>query len=247
MGRPGDQRPGGARRFYGELFGWDFQIGPSEAGYYTMCTVHGERVAGMNGEPSTTVPTGWTTYMATDDSDAAARRITDAGGELMMGPLDITGQGRLVVGFDSTGALFGTWQAGGHIGATLVNEPGAVVWNELATRDLAAAQEFYTRVFGYDWEVVDTGDGPAYQTFSVGGRSVGGAMQMTGDWPEEVGSHWTPYFEVEDPDGAAAAAERLGGAVSMPTTDSPYGRFAALRDPQGGVFNVVRSADPGQG
>ncbi|HZD68172.1 MAG TPA: hypothetical protein VFA45_04385 [Actinomycetes bacterium] len=37
-----------------------------------------------------------------------------------------------------------------------------------------------------------------------------------------------------------AKAEELGGAVIMPATDSPYGRFAMLRDPQGGVLSVIR-------
>ncbi len=239
--------PRGARSFYGRLFGWGFEIGPAETGHYTMCQLEGRSVAGMAGEPPREgVPTAWTMYMATDDADGVARRITDGGGTVLMGPLDVMSQGRLVVASDPVGALFGVWQAGDHVGASLVNEPGSLVWSELATRDLAAAQVFYTQVFGYDWEPVDTGEGgPAYQTFSVDGRTVGGAMHMTADWPEQIPPHWMTYFATADTEATAAAAEALGGAVRVPPTDSPYGRFAVLSDPQGAVFTVMRAAGPG--
>ncbi|MBW3601443.1 MAG: VOC family protein [Actinobacteria bacterium] len=239
--------PEGARSFYGRLFGWGFEVGPPETGHYTMCQLRGRNVAGMAGEPSREgVPTAWTTYMATDDADEVARRITEAGGTVLMGPMDVMSQGRLIVAGDPAGALFGVWQAGDHAGASLVDEPGSLVWSELATRDLAAAQVFYTQVFGYGWEAVDTGEGgPAYQVFSVDGRTVGGAMQMTADWPEQIPSHWMTYFAVADTEAAAAAAQDLGGTMRVSPTDSPYGRFAVLGDPQGAVFTVMQSTGVG--
>ncbi|MDP8978075.1 MAG: VOC family protein [Actinomycetota bacterium] len=239
--------PEGARNFYGRLFGWSFEVGPAETGHYTMCQLHGGNVAGMAGEPAREgVPTAWTTYMATDDADAVARRIAEGDGTVLMGPMDVMSQGRLLVAADPAGALFGVWQAGDLVGASVVNEPGSLVWSELATRDLAAAQVFYTQVFGHAWEPVDTGEGgPAYQVFSVDGRAVGGAMQMTADWPEQIPSHWMAYFAVEDTEAAAAAAQELGGTVRVPPTDSPYGRFAVLSDPQGAVFTVMQAAAGG--
>ncbi len=238
--------PEGARAFYGELFGWEFEIGGPETGNYTMCRVRGGSVAGMGGQPAPDgMPTAWTTYMAIDDADAAARRAADSGGTLTMEPLDVGAEGRMALATDPTGAVFGIWQAGNHTGASLVNEPGALSWNELATRDLDAARRFYSAVFGYGWEDVDTGpEGPPYATFSVGGQAVGGAMQMGDQYAAEVPSYWMPYFGVADPDAATATGQRLGGSVMMPPTDSPYGRFAVLRDPQGGVFTVIGMAAP---
>jgi uncharacterized protein len=233
--------PEGARTFYAGLFGWEIEVGPPETGNYGMARLRGHNVAGLGGEPARDgMPTAWTTYIATDDVDGAVKRIADAGGEVMMGPMDVMGEGRMAVATDPTGAVFGMWQPGGHSGASLVNEPGTISWNELATRDLAAARRFYGAVFGYDWADVDTGEGgPLYATFVVGGRSVGGAMQMNDQWPAGIPSHWMPYFAVADADEAVAAVERLGGRVNVPPMDSPYGRFAIVADPQGGVFSVI--------
>jgi uncharacterized protein len=227
--------PEGARAFYGELFGWDIEVGPPETGSYGMARLRGHAVAGLGGEPPEGAPTAWTTYIATDDVDGTVKRITDAGGRVMMEPMDIMDQGRMAIASDPTGAAFGLWQPGAMPGASLVNEPGSVSWNELSTGDLQAAKRFYSAVFGYGWDDVDTGEGgPPYATFSVGGPGVGGAMQMDGLPP-----HWTPYFAVEDTDAAVATVRRLGGSVMMEPTDSPYGRFAAVADPQGGMFCLI--------
>lgn len=234
--------PAGARAFYRGLFGWDADIGPDEHGNYTFFLVGDHRVAGMAGQPAQDgVPTAWTTYIATDDTATVAKRVPELGGTLLAGPLEIPGQGVMTWSTDPTGAAFGTWEARGHMGAALVNEPGTLTWNELTTTDLAAARPFYTGLFGYAWEPVDTGEGgPEYATFALGDRAVGGALQMTGAFGD-MPSHWMPYFAVADTDAAAATAERLGGAIGVPPTDSPFGRFAVLTDPQGAVMTVMHS------
>jgi len=173
--------PEAARTFYGELFGWEFGNDDPESSNYAMCRLRGMDVAGIVGSPAPEgMPTAWTTYMATDDSDTLAERITAEGGTLVMPPDDVADLGRLVVAKDSTDAVFGSWQAGRHIGAQLVNEPGTVIWNELVTSDLGVAQTFYSAAFGYEWEDYDTGEGgPPYRLLKVGDRTVGGAMEMT--------------------------------------------------------------------
>jgi predicted enzyme related to lactoylglutathione lyase len=234
--------PEGARRFYGGLFGWDLEVGPAEAMYYTQARIGGLPVAGLMGEPKPeAVPVGWTSYFATDDVDGTAKRITDSGGAITMAPMDVMDQGRMAIATDPQDAVFGLWQAGRHIGSALVNEPGTICWNELMTPDLGATRRFYSAVFGYDWEDVDTGpNGPAYATFAVEDRQVGGAMQLD---PRQVGGappSWMADFAVADTDATVETARQLGGGISVPATDSSYGRFAILRDPQGGAFAVIR-------
>lgn len=238
----GTSDPDAARAFYGALFGWEFDIGEEMTGYYTNCLLRGKRVAGLGGmAPGQELP-AWTTYLATDDAKATAQRITENGGQPMMEPMEVMGFGTMLVAMDPTGAAFGAWQAGSHTGAELVNEPGSVVWNELSTRDLGAARTFYSGVFGCGWEDVDTGEGgPGYATFSVEGRAVGGAMEMTEEWPAEIPAHWMVYFEVADTDRAVEDVQRLGGGVGVPPTDSGFGRFAVVTDPQGGHFTVMTS------
>ena len=237
--------PEDARSFYSGLFGWELEVGPAEAMYYTQARIGGLPVAGIMGEPKPDeIPVGWTTYFATDDVDGTVKRTTDGGGTIMMAPMDVMDQGRMAVAADPQGAVFGLWQAGKHFGSALVNEPGTICWNEVMTPDLAATRRFYSAVFGYGWEDVDTGPGgPGYATFAVGGRQVGGAMQLD---PRQAGGtppSWMADFAVADADAAVEATRKLGGKVDVPATDSSYGRFAILRDPQGGTFAVIRLAE----
>jgi predicted enzyme related to lactoylglutathione lyase len=51
---------------------------------------------------------------------------------------------------------------------------------------------------------------------------------------------WTVYFQTDDTDATAAKAQELGGTVMVPPTDIPPDRFAAIVDPQGAVFNVIK-------
>jgi uncharacterized protein len=142
--------------------------------------------------------------------------------------------------------LVGLWQAGKLPGASLVGEPGAVSWAELQTGDLDVAQAFYTALFGYAWQ--ETPGGLRYATFSVGGQLAGGALAIPEEWHAggRPNPRWLTYFAVDDADAAAASAERLGGDVLFPPQDSPFGRFAVLRDPQGATFNAIRPPSPPQ-
>ena len=236
--------PAGARAFYGALLGWEFDIGGPEAGYYTYCTVAGARAAGMVGQQVETMPTSWTTYFATDDVDATARLMTQAGCTLLLGPADAGPAGRVVVGVDPAGSPAGGWQAGEHAGAQTQDAPGAVVWTELVSTDLDAVAPFYTRVFGHQWQEAEAGDSwDRYLSFLVDGNLAGGATEPDAQWPADVQPGWQPYFGVTDIDATVATAAELGGAVLGAPAASPYGRWARLRDPQGGVFQVLELAN----
>lgn len=235
--------PEGARAFYGPLFGWEFLVGGPEFGGYITCTLDDRTVAGIAGQPAPEgLPTAWTTYLATPDAAALAQRVSEHGGKLMVEPLEIPDMGTMLVAFDPQGAAFGAWQGGGLIGAQVVNQPGALVWNELTTRDLAGAQTFYSAVVGFGWKAEDTGPGgPPYAMFEVDGKVVGGAVESDGG-RGDVPPHWMTYFEVADTDAAATSVERLGGQVTSPPRDSAYGRMAVALDPQGGAFSVIEGS-----
>ena len=61
---------------------------------------------------------------------------------------------------DPAGAAFCAWQPKAHRGATVVNEHGALNFNDLNTRDLEGATTFYGAVFG--WEMLDVGGAPMW-------------------------------------------------------------------------------------
>jgi uncharacterized protein len=231
--------PAAAMTFYAELFGWDLDRGGEDAGGYTMCRLEGAAVAGINGQPGPEgMPPLWVTYLASDDLDATADRIDAAGGQVMMGPMEVMEQGRMALAADPTGALVGVWQARAHRGAQRVDEPSTLTWNELVTRDLEAAAAFYAAAFGHSVTDVKTGGDPDYWTFAVGDRLAGGMRRKdagSGDAP----SHWLPYFAVDDVDDATRRATDLGGTVLAAPEQSTYGRIATIRDPQGAALALL--------
>jgi predicted enzyme related to lactoylglutathione lyase len=191
-------------------------------------------------------PPSWTTYVSVDDADKTAARVTEAGGQVLMEAMDVMAAGRMAVFMDPTGAAFSIWQPGETIGAQLVNEPGTLCWNELATRDAGAAKTFYSHVFDWTWQPMAPG-GPEYWMLEVAGRVSGGLMPMVGDmWPADMPSHWMTYFAVDDSAASATQVSELGGAVMVPPTDIPPGRFAVVNDPHGAVFSILKlnQADP---
>jgi uncharacterized protein len=230
-----------AKQFYGALLGWECPEGPPEAGGYSVCLLNGKTVAGLGPQMNPDFPPFWTTYVNVDDADATAATVTANGGTIFMGPMDVMDVGRMSILADPLGAVIGLWQPKSHTGAQVVNEPGALCWNELITTDLDASKAFYKAVFGWDAEDAGPpGEPPAYTEWKLGGRSVGGMMRKHGDMPADMPPSWGVYFAVADTDATVAKAQELGGTLFMGPTDIEPGRFAVLADNQGVVFNVLQ-------
>jgi predicted enzyme related to lactoylglutathione lyase len=236
--------PDASARFYGGLFGWSAtDPGPvEETGGYRMLQHDGRDVAGLGPTQAGGEPAMWTTYVSTDDADAVAAKVREAGGRVVMDALDVLGAGRMAVFADAGGAVISVWQPLSHHGAAVVNEPGSLCWNELATRDIDEAKRFYAAVFGWRGDTNAFGDS-SYTEWKLDGRTIGGMIQMNDEWPAEVPAHWMVYFAVEDIDAATAKVEELGGRISVPPTDTPAGRFSVVNDPHGAVFSIIRLAE----
>ena len=146
----------------------------------------------------------------------------------------------MFIAADPTGASFGVWHAGAHIGAGVVNEPGGLTWEDLRSPNPDAARAFYVGVFGYRLESLPDA-GPDYATFALPGEEapLGGMGGMMG--ADDQPAQWLVYFGVADAAAAVAAAERSGASVVMRDFDTPYGRMAGLADPTGAVFWVVQN------
>lgn len=233
--------PEATQRFYGALFGWTFQNMGPEYGNYTFCLKNGERVAAMMPpQPSMTAPPMWSVYLATGNVDDTVRRVEKADGTVIIGPADVPGQGRFAYAADPTGAPFGLWQPGGLIGAALTDEPGALCWAEVQTRDGAAADRFYRALFDYRQERMGDERVLDFTAWRVAdGRTVCGRLQMGPDFPDSVPAQWMPYFAVQDTDAVTEAAQSLGAHVPMGPWDSGYGRMAVISDPAGAAFSII--------
>jgi uncharacterized protein len=228
-----------SKAFYGALLGWTAVVGPPEAGGYTMFQKGGKNVAGampimMEGQPP-----AWMTYVNVEDADATVDLVKKAGGMVFVEPMDVMDVGRMAVFADPTGAAIGLWQARAHIGADLANEPGTFCWNELQTRDSAAAKAFYLEVFGWGAHTSE-GQAMTYTEWKRADATIGGMMDMPAEVPAEVPSYWLVYFAVEDCDATVAKANELGAATLVPAMDVEPGRFSVLMDPTGASFAVIR-------
>ncbi len=234
-----------ATGFYEAVLGWAFDPATDDTRGYRIARRRGAAAAAVGprrsrGTDQWSPKAGaWTLYFASDDVEYSAFAITAAGGELLLPPGQVGREGRLLVASDPAGAAFGVWQAGEHIGAELVNEPGGLTWEDLRSTDPDPARDFYKAVFGFQNAALEMA-GPDYCVFSLPGEDfpLGGMGATMG---EPGGSHWLVYFGVDDADAAAERALDSGGAVHRAPFETPFGRMAGLADPAGAGFMAVQN------
>ncbi|MEU6477778.1 VOC family protein [Streptomyces sp. NPDC047017] len=236
--------------FYADLFGWEFQPGPSRLGPYVRALLGGQEVAGIGRLPADLrLPVAWTPYLASDDVDLTAERVRMCGGTVGVGPLDAGEAGRLAIGSDPSGAVFGVWQTADRHGTDLGAGPGTPAWNELRTFETANVAKFYGTLFGYEEERTASDDpaGTDHVTLRLDGRPVAGIHGLGQALPRDRGPHWTTYFEVTDPDSALDRVTGLGGRALAAARDTARGRVALAADPEGARFALIRSRPAADG
>jgi len=253
--------PEAAVDFYRGLFGWEFEdvMPPESEAKYFVARRRRLDVAAVGSIPEGAPQTAtWRTYIWVDSADEAGSKVRDAGGSVVMEPLDVEPEaGRMAVFTDPEGAEFRVWQAKENKGAQLVNEPGSLNLNRLNTRNVEGAKSFYGSVFG--WTTLRLDGGPELWTLPGFGdflerdnpdlrkqMAEAGAPKGFEDVVASIGpiaadqpdtpAHWSVIFAVEDADATAAKAAELGGEVIVPPSDAPWVRVTVIRDPQGATF-----------
>lgn len=238
----------GAVDFYRRILGWDVSeqpMGPGEV--YSIFQLRGKDVAAAYTmrpeERQMGAPPHWNMYVAVTNVDESVSRAKALGAVVLAPAFDVMDAGRMAVLQDPTGAAFCLWQPKKHIGVKILNEPGALCWSELTTRDPKAAEAFYTKLFGWVPKHSAPSAGMDYTEFSVGGQSSIGMMAMPAEMPAGVPSYWMPYFQVVDCNATTTGAQQHGAkAMVGPHDIENVGRFTILRDPQGAVFAVFTAA-----
>ena len=225
-----------ATRFYAGLFGWSCEH--QGARDYWVCKLDGEDVGGIGPKQPGThhLPSRWTTYLATDHLERTLEAVTAEDGEELTEPRDIGEHGRLAIAADPNGAIFGLWQAAEHIGSARRADPGMLVWSEALSDDYETARAFYTAVFGYRAEQIDT----QYAALYAGDRPVAGTGEFHPYFAPDTPPHWLPYFATASTDGTVEQVERGGGKLVGDPLDTDFGRMAVLADPEGARFAVIQ-------
>lgn len=228
-----------ALQFYQPLLGWSGAPDPSDPTRYAVQQVHGKAVAGVGfmSEEHPVMP--WTGYFAVDDIEATVAKIPQLGGAVILPATEAPGVGHFAHGTDPGGAPFGLWQAGPFPGFQVYGEPGCLYWLELVTTEGKASADFYGALFGVEVQAMDEMP-DSYWTLQVGGEPRAGIFRVD----EVERAHWRPYFQVADVDISIAAARAAGAHVTDPAMDTPFGRMAELRDPNGLEFKLA-SPPPG--
>jgi hypothetical protein len=117
---------------------------------------------------------------------------------------------------------------------------GRVVWRELLTADVDAAEAFYARLFGWRFSSMDLGRAPPYPTIVVGGVPVGGFARMTPG--ARSPASWLSYVSIADVDAALHRVRDFGGSVvTGPVEVRGTARAGVIADPWGATLGLVHA------
>jgi predicted enzyme related to lactoylglutathione lyase len=231
--------PAASREFYSKLFGWMVEVNPDpQYGGYGMARTGGKDIAGIGPKMDPKMPTAWSFYLGAQDAGALAKKVEQAGGNVISPAFDVGDQGRMAVFQDPVGAFICVWEPK-RMGAFDTEGPGRFAWAELNARGFEKAIPFYKSVFGWSAKKSEMSGGGPYTEFQIGGTSIAGGMEMPSQVPAGTPNHWLVYFGVDDVDKASRKAVDGGGTELMAPMDFPGGRFSVLQDPQGATFGLL--------
>lgn len=218
-----------ASDFYTSVLLTQAQAMPTSTGDYIVLQVEGDSAAGIYGTQN--LPPGWLAYVSVDDVDASTKHAEQLGAKVLDAPRDVQGMGGMSIVADPTGAVFALWQNKGMPGATRVNDDGCFTMTQLNTSDPAAAQRFYSELFG--WEVRVESEEAQYWGMYVDGRANAG---MQPNPSPNVPDHWIVYFTSPDLEAASQRVLVAGGKVLLQPMQIPSGRIMVATDPAGAYF-----------
>ncbi len=222
-----------ARGFYGELFGWEFEL--RDGGRYSVIKHEGRNIGGIldtsKDRKRRAKRAHWMSAMSVPSLEDSLQAVESAGGAQLEAPIDVEGVGRVVTVQDSEGAMF-------HLLAPERGDPPDAeppvhtwLWHELLAKRPKRALDFYASAFGYAVKPLENVSDASYRVLWSIGQPRAGVIQNPF---EQTPSAWIPYIRVADPAAAAARAESLGGRVIVrPDPTIRDGRLAVIVDPTG--------------
>jgi predicted enzyme related to lactoylglutathione lyase len=238
-----------ADNFYHSVFGWHIKNVPIDPeNFISIYQLEDRAVAAAYPlrpeQRSKGMMPHWMVYVAVDNADEAANRVSHLGGKVIAPPFDMSDSGRMATFQDPLGGVFSVWQAKKNIGMEITGVDGTLCWAELSTPDPARASQFYSDLFG--WKVVADERDPTRYLHIVNGESYIGGFPLSERRDRKVSPRWLIYFAVSDCDAVANRAEHRGAKIHLPpTTHEGVGRMAVIADPEGAVFALFQSARHG--
>ncbi|UCE41398.1 MAG: VOC family protein [Candidatus Aminicenantes bacterium] len=227
------------KKFYGGLFGWQFEGEERIDAEYTVILQSGTPIGGIVFRKEKKVDhSQWLSYLSVADVDRAVEMIKAKNGIIYREPFELPNRGRVAVVADPQGAaiVLIKSQTGDPEDRDLITNNW--LWTELFASDIKKAADFYSQLVGYTVEEFDTGLKIPYYVFKQNSTLRGGLLKIP--W-EGVKPNWLPYVLVDDPGKIAGQVQSLGGQVLIaPNKDIRQGSVALIQDPMGAVFAIQK-------
>lgn len=218
-----------SKRFYGELFGWEFE---SVSAGYTLIRHEGRMIGGMidtialNGRDDISQ---WVVVMSVADVDDAIGAVESGGGKVIGAPRDLQRRGRIAVVADAEGALFALLQTKDGDPPDYDPVVNGFLWDEAWTRDAESAMTFYSALTGLEVTGLERESGDAaaagYRVLRDGERPRFGLLPHP---LEGLGPVWVSYLRVDDPAAICERVADLGGRVIVAAQNRNVGGQAAM-------------------
>ena len=228
------------KRFYGELFGWEFEGEDDPKASYTLIKHNGKPIGGIfyTDLKKDLNESQWISYLSVPNVDSAAQFVETNGGIVHRKPWEMENRGRLAVVTDNQGALFVLFRSSTGDPAESEPEINEWMWVELFSNDQDASLNFYERLVGYQHESNVVRDTAVYQVLMKDDTPRAGIIQNPF---EKVRPNWLPYVRVKDPAALVNRVEELGGQVYLaPRDDIRKGSVALIVDPSGAAVAIQR-------
>ncbi len=222
-------------RFYGELFGWTFEVQKGRENPYKAIRLAGVPIGGIvdvSARKAEVPASTWLNYVSVADVDKAAAAVRSRNGKVLREPANLGSYARAAVVVDPQGALFGLARISRGDPPDGVPAPiGAFLWMEYVAEDAPGALAFYKDALGFTADPVE--DGTKVEYFALKSADAPRAGLYASPW-KEVRSNWLPYIRVADAAAAAKKAESLGGRIALaPRPEVRNGTLAIVTDPSG--------------
>lgn len=236
--------PAQLKRFYGTVFGWQFQAVTTNEEQYTLIRNNKKDIAGLfKARPRKNVQVGalWIAMLSSSNLNDTVSKIQKSGGTLHTPPTALPDRGSYAIAKDPEGALFGLLKSDSGDPADASAATGDFIWLDLFAKDTQQAANFYKQLANYT-VTSDDSQGANRRFLSSADKYRAGIVPRP---PEANRSGWLPYVRVNDVNATLKKVEAAGGVVMVAPDKSLFdGNLAIFADPSGGILGIIKWDDP---
>ncbi len=207
--------------FYTSVFGWTWDEGTEETGFYSIASSDGSPVMGVGQGPGGQghlVP-----YFATSDIAASTTKAAELGATVLMGPMQVMEVGSMSLIMDPAGAVHGLWQPNQFQGFGVVYEPNTPGWFDHVSKNPDGAAEYYGALTG---QGVMTPE-PGMKILHAGEQWFASISPDPDDQPP----HWSPIFVVDSLDRIHGVVRGLGATLVVEKMPVPGSEISVFIEP----------------